>query len=103
MSFYLSELRFCVWSLCNSSMDRYVIRQREQLKEDLTKMIEKKGPEFFGSEDEFEKKRVLKDGAVSMKRVNTSMSLKSFLPETVSFGNLHIENLAQDVIPQIFY
>ena len=84
-------------------MDRYVIRQREQLKEDLTKLIEKEGPKYFGSEEEFEKKRVLKDGAVSMKRVNTSMSLKSFLPETVSFGNFRIENLAQDVIPQIFY
>lgn len=92
-----------MWSLMNASMDRYVIRQREQLKEDLTKLIEKEGPKYFGSAEEFEKKRVLKDGSVSMKRVNTSMSLKAFLPETMSFGNLHIEKLNQDVIPQIFY
>ena len=44
-------------------MDRYVIRQREQLKEDLTKLIEKEGPKYFGSEEEFEKKRVLKEAA----------------------------------------
>ena len=74
------------------------MRQREQLKTDLNAMIEKKGPELFGSKEMFEQKRVLKDGMVSMKRVNTSLSLTSLLPE-----NRSISNLAQEVIPHIFY
>ena len=97
-TYLLSELRFGLWSQMNSKLDMFLLRQREQLKTDLNAMIEKKGPELFGSKEMFEQKRVLKDGMVSMKRVNTSLSLTSLLPE-----NRSISNLAQEVIPHIFY
>lgn len=97
-TYLLSELRFGLWSQLNPKLDKFLLRQREQLKTDLNAMIEKKGPEMFGSEETFEQKRVLKDGMVSLKRVNTSLSLSSLIPESRSFGNL-----AQEVIPHIFY
>lgn len=58
-------------------MDLYLIRMRESLKKDLEKVIEEKGPEIFGSREEFEKKRVLKNGRVSIDRVKSFPSLRN--------------------------
>lgn len=38
------------------------MQYREDLRVDLTKIIEEKGPILFGSQDEFDNKRVLVNG-----------------------------------------
>ena len=94
-TYLIAEVKFGLWSIFNVQLDKYILRQREQLKADLNALIEKKGPELFGSAEEFERKRVLKDGAVSLKRVKTTLSLNKFLPDNLG-------DLAQEVMPHIF-
>ena len=94
----LSELHFLVWRFFYPTLDRYIIRQRENLKTDLNAMIEEKGPELFGSKEAFERKRVLKDGAVSLKRIKTVLSLSAFLPDPLNIGEL-----TQDIFSQILF
>ena len=94
----LSELHYLVWRFIYPTLDRYIIKQREHLRTDLNAAIEAKGPELFGSKEEFERKRVLKDGAVSMKRIKTVLSLSALLPDPLNIGEL-----TQDIFSQIIF
>lgn len=88
---HLSELKFWVWRVLNTRMDLYLSHMREELKENLEETVEEKGPVVFGSEREFERKRVLKNGKVSMERIHSSYSLKSLSNE-----------LSNEILTQLF-
>lgn len=94
----LSELHYLLWRFMYPTLDRYLIKMREHLKTDLNTAIEAKGPELFGSKEAFERKRVLKDGAVSMKRIKTVLSLSALLPDPLNIGEL-----TQDIFSQIVF
>lgn len=87
----MSELKFWVWRTFNTRMDLYLSHMREELKESIEEIVEEKGPVVFGSEKEFERKRVLKNGKVSMERVHSSYSLKSLSNE-----------LSNEILTQLF-
>ncbi|KAK8797095.1 hypothetical protein WA158_004305 [Blastocystis sp. Blastoise] len=78
MLHHISSARFLLKRIITKHDDR-IIQRREDLRAEIDKIVETRGPQLFGSEDEFQKKRVLVNGYTSITRVKSYIQ---FSPST---------------------